>query len=339
MVRYLKLGIVFIVLLTFWQCSQKAHAPVQRTRILLGTFVKITSYDQNLSVSHIQQAIDTAFSTIQNMEHVLNTYDSTSFVSQINRAPANQPFPVPAGLLPLFNISLKIARETEGAFDVTIWSVFRLWHFGTDSAAVPDAARIQEALRYVGWQNISWHGDTLRKKYARTQLDFSGISKGYVVELARRVLKQKGLKNFIIDAGGNLGIEWHRPDSVKIYIRHPRQEGKFWGYFLVDTSCGIATSGDYQNYFMKDSVRYHHILDPRTGYPVRHTVSTTILAPNATLADGYSTAIFVLGPHKGLQFLNSHPQLQGVIVYSEKEKLKTVVSAGLNNKFHFMKDE
>ncbi|NIW77932.1 MAG: hypothetical protein GWN16_00060, partial [Calditrichae bacterium] len=239
--------------------------------------------------------------------------------------------------------SLKIAKESEGKFDFTLWPVFRLWHFGTDSAAIPDSGKIDSALQHVDYQNVkidtlSGERENLTQLHVPSgvELDFGGISKGFALEMARKELTKHGLRNFIIDAGGNLAIEWSKPDSVQIYVRHPRMEGEFWGQFPVYQSCGIATSGDYHFYFLEDGKRYHHILDPQTGYPVEKTASCSIVAPTSTLADGYSTAVFVMGMERGSQFIESRSELEGLMIYPGNDSLQTYLSSGLQNRFKRM---
>ncbi len=329
------LGTALLIAMLLLPACRKKEAPVTSRRFLLGTYLNITSYDTELAPSLRRAAIDSAMNTIARLERLTNPYDTTSVVGRLNHHSARERRVVlPPSLADMLRQALNIARSSEGAFDITLWKVFKLWHFGTDSATVPPDTRIQDARLFVDWHQVQLDSANHLTLPPGVEIDPGGIHKGYAVEQARQVLLRQGLKNFIIDAGGNLAIEWHRPDSVQVLVRHPRRDGEFWGYFPVGSNCGIATSGDYQFYIMQNGRRYHHILNPRTGYPAEGAVSVTIIAPNAALADGYSTAVFVMGHEVGMEFIESHPKLEGMIIYNEPGVgLKTRLSPGLKSKF------
>jgi thiamine biosynthesis lipoprotein len=333
----LKFFIIFIVTSIFLLtgCGKTTHEPVSQSQIHLGTYVTITSYDDTLDTAVINGAIQAAFRAIAEVEAKTNPYDPASDVSKINRQKDTDRIYFPGEqFLELTRAAIRIAEESGGKFDFTLWPVFRLWRFDTDSARVPPPDKIRQALRNVGYQKVK--ADSNRLLIAPgMEIDFGGISKGYAIEQARKVMVKRGLRNFIIDAGGNLGIEWHKEQEVMIHVRHPRKEGEFWGRFPVQRSCGIATSGDYHFYFIEDGARYHHILDPQTGYPARGVVSASVIAPTAILADGYSTAVFVLGHDAGSHFIESRPELEGLIIYPQGEELQTYLSPGLAEKFRF----
>lgn len=332
--------IILLTVILLLSACRKSEAPVTARRFLLGTYVNITSYDADLSPAVRRTAIDSAMNTIARLERLTNPYDTTSVVGRLNHhSDRERKVVLPLPLAKMIRQALAVAQSTGGAFDITLWKVFKLWHFGTDSATVPPDAAIQNARLYVDWHQAQLDSANQVTLPAGVEIDLGGIHKGFAVEQARRVLLRRGLQNFIIDAGGNLAIEWHRPDSVQVLVRHPRRDGKFWGYFPVGKSCGIATSGDYQFYIMQNGKRYHHILNPRTGYPAQGAVSVTIIAPNAALADGYSTAVFVMGHEAGMRFIETRPELEGMVIYNEPGVgLKTLLSTGLKSKFILSED-
>ncbi|RMF58577.1 MAG: FAD:protein FMN transferase [Calditrichaeota bacterium] len=334
MMRFVKKFLLITFFLGGLFRCQHDQQPVSRTEFLLGTYVTITSYDIASEIPP-EQAIDSAFAAIRLIEKVSNPFDTSSIVTQLNlRSAQERKMRLPSVLAELVQRSMEISRQTQGQFDFTLWPVYKLWHFGTDSATVPPENQITEALLRVGWERVHFSPPDSIVLQPGVELDFGGIHKGFAVEKARLVLKKMGLQNFIIDAGGNLAIEWHRPDSVRVFVRHPRQEGKFIGMFPIYESCGIATSGDYQFYFMQNGKRYHHILNPQTGYPAEGVVSVSIVAPNAILADGFSTAVFVMGKLKGMAFIESHPELEGLIIFEDGGKgLQTQLSTGLRTIF------
>lgn len=332
MKKYFTLNTVLaLILLGMTGCGKEKWTPPSESELLLGTFVSITCYDSTLARRTVHQAMDSAFTFIRLLEKHANPFDSTSEVARINSHTREQRiFPLSPVLSPLLDKALQLSRLTSGAYDPTLWPVFRLWHFGTDSAAIPQKDSLDKNLVLVDYRKVAMEGSRLIFKETGMGIDLSGISKGYAVEKCREILKSFGLRNFIIDAGGNLGIEWHSCQPVNVLIRHPRQSGAFFGKFTVRKSCGVATSGDYQNYFTVDSVIYHHILDPATGYPARDVVSVTVMAPDAVMADGLSTALFVMGRKKGLEFAEKAPGVEALFIYvGENGALMPLLSRGL----------
>lgn len=314
-------------------CSNK-HTPVSQTKILLGTFVTITDYDSTLDKAIIDSAFDSAFQAMGKVEALTNPFDSKSKIGSINQRSENQTtFPIEPQLFSILSSAMSISEKTNGSFDFTIWPVFKLWNFGSDSASIPDSTKINKALKMVNFRNVKLDSDSITFAKPGMEIDLGGIIKGYAVEIARKILINKGLKDFIIDAGGNLGIEWHKHTPVNVQVRHPRKKDQLWCEFPIDSCVGIATSGDYQYYFIENNIRYHHILDTHTGYPAKPTVGTTIIAPDAIQADGYSTAVFVMGPVRGGGFIEAHSELEGIIIFPLENHLDTYVSSGLKNSY------
>ena len=197
-------------------CGKKQWQPYRDNELLLGTFVSITSYDSTLQNSVIKGAVDSAFGAIRMVEMHTNPFNPRSEIARINaRTDSQLTFPVSDILYPLLRQALQISEMTNGAYDPTLWPVFRLWHFGTDSAAVPPQDSLAKYLKKVNYRDVSLSPGKIRFAQPGMGIDLSGISKGYAVEQARRALLKFGLRNFIIDAGGNLGIEWEKKKPVK----------------------------------------------------------------------------------------------------------------------------
>lgn len=214
-------------------------------------------------------------------------------------------------VLDLFRTAKKIHEDSDGVFDITVKPLSRLWGFLNDSRYVPTPAQVREALGRVGMDRVNAEGARLVLPPGMG-LDWGGIAKGLAVDLAVRALKVRGIARGFINAGGDLYCWGKNPENGpwQVGVRHPRQEGFLGILSLSDT--GAATSGDYQRYFESEGVRYHHIFDPKTGYPARGKQSVTVVGPQAAVCDALSTALFVSpDPEK---ILKKYPGYGAIIV-------------------------
>jgi thiamine biosynthesis lipoprotein len=217
-------------------------------------------------------------------------------------------------VLELFRRSQRVFEDSDGAFDVTVKPLSRLWGFLHGSEYVPTPAQIHEALGRVGMGRVKDEGSRLVLERGMG-LDWGGIAKGLAVDKAAQALQALGIARGFINAGGNLFCWGKNPDGApwKIGVRHPRQEG-FLGVLSI-SDVGAATSGDYQRYFESEGVRYHHIFDPETGYPARGKQSVTVIGPEAMVCDALSTALFVSPDPE--RILKKYPAY-GAIIADEK---------------------
>lgn len=340
LLRFIGLFFTLIFLYSLAACSEeKPRLPVSKAQPHMGTYFTITSYDFDQPEGYVSAVIDSAFMLIAKIEQEISSYSDKSITAQINNQnDTERTVTLPDHAHTILESSLKISETTQGAFDVTLWPVFKLWDFESQLPDLPGKNQLQSALSNVNYQNLVLSDNRLTISKGQ-EIDFGGLSKGYAVEAVRIYLKTRGLKNFLIDASGNLGIEWNRSDSIEVTIRHPRTDARFWGRFKINRSCGIATSGDYHFYFMKDRVRYHHILDPKTGMPARPMVSATVIADDAMIADGLSTAVFVMGPKKGKEFIQSREDLEGILIHStDAGELSEFVSDGIKSNYQRISD-
>jgi thiamine biosynthesis lipoprotein len=281
----------------------------------MDTVVEITVADR--SEEHAQSAIREAMAEFHRIDNLMSSYQPESTVSRLNRAGATGGVAVDKELLHVLQQSVEISTASAGAFDVTIWPVSQLWDFPGGNKSVPAAELLAEKRSLVGYMsmNLDPSAGTVGFRLDGMGVDLGAIAKGWAIDRAMEKLVARGIRNAIIDAGGDLRIIGHRPGktSWRIGVQHPRDPGAMLLTFdLTDTA--IVTSGDYERFFMVDGVRYHHILDPASGLPARGCQSVTVLAPTAAEADACATAAFVLGPSRGLAFLRSRPGVRGVIV-------------------------
>ena len=200
---------------------------------------------------------------------------------------------IPPELKEMIQMSIYVASQTHGAFDPSTGPLMELWKRFKEPF-LPSPQDIEKAKKFVDWRRVKIKGDSLILPPG-FYLDLGGVAKGYAIEKGIEILKKHGIKKAIIDAGGDLGIMGRKPGGWKIGIQDPRNPSGILDTFRLEEGY-VATSGDYQRYFILDGVRYHHILNPKTGYPARKSISCTVVGKNGALADAIATAVFVLGP-------------------------------------------
>ena len=271
-----------------------------RAQYLMGTIVDITAVAPTEAAA--QAALTAGFEEIRRLEQMLSTWIDTSELSQVNRAAGHSPVQVSAETFELLTIALDIAAQTDGAFNIAIGPAVRLWRV-TEAQRVPSDIELAIAGQYVDYHMIQLNPaeKTVYLEKPGMQIDVGGIGKGFTAEKVAAVMRRNGATGALIAVSGDFRIFGRRADgsSWPVGIQHPRKPGHLLAT-IDSTDEAVSTSGDYERFFLKDGVRYHHILDPATLKPARLCQSVTIVADNAVLADGYATGIFVLGPVRGL---------------------------------------
>lgn len=217
-------------------------------------------------------------------------------------------------VLDLYRRALQVFTDSGGCFDITVAPLSRLWGFLSKSYVVPAHEQIQSILERIGVEKIKEEKGTLIL-LPGMKLDWGAIAKGFAIDLASRSLIERGISRGFINAGGDLYCWGQNPDSQdwNIGIKHPRQSG-FLGIISISEQ-GAATTGDYQRYFIKEDVRYHHVFDPRTGYPAEGKQSVTVCGPETLLCDALSTALFV--SKRPERIMEKYPDYGAIIVDSE----------------------
>jgi thiamine biosynthesis lipoprotein len=305
---------VAIIVFSILGCKSGKEQIYKETKIVMGTLVEITVAHE--SEVEARLAISDAMLELQRSDDLMSHYKSGSLISKLNRAGAKSKVHVGEEVFQLLRDAVSISRASRGAFDVTILPVEVLWGFDS-GGRVPTTEMINEKLPLVGYEMIDFNDSehSVGLEAPGMGVDLGGIAKGWAVDHAMEKITLHGIRNAIIDAGGDLRIIGGRPGKEfwRIGVQHPREQGALLAAFdLRDTA--IVTSGDYERFFVADGVRYHHILDPSTGQPARGCQSVTVIAPTAAEADACATAAFVLGPEKGLAFLRSRHGVRGFIV-------------------------
>lgn len=278
----------------------------QRTRTLMGTIMSIRVV--GVPQSKAAPAVDAAFARIAALEDVLSEWRPDSEVSRINAAAGGAPVKVGPDTLAVVKAGIAVSAWSEGAFDLS-WAALRgLYLFQPGQERVPSAGEIQEGLKLIDYRNIvlDEKASTVSLRRAGMKIGTGGIAKGYALDRAGAVLKLAGCENFMVFGGGQVQVSGTNDGRPwRIGIQHPRREDYF--AFLESTGGSISTSGDYEHAFVRDGRRWHHIIDTKTGFPVDHTASVTVVAPSGLYADALSTAVFVLGADRALARLDRAP--------------------------------
>lgn len=253
-----------------------------------------------------QETVDEAMRLIRDYERVLSKTVEGSDIERLNRA-EGQPVYVNPETAELLALCIEVSERSGGAFDATIAPLSELWNFQTDDPALPDASMLASAAVSVDWRNIELDGTTVTLKNG-ARIDLGGIAKGYIADRVAAYLKAQGVEHACINMGGNVLVFGGKPDGSDwtIGIRDPNGAADQSEEVLALADGAVVTSGTYERGFDLDGVRYHHILDPKTGMPVQNGLaSVTILTESSAVADALSTACFVLGPDGSAELLAS----------------------------------
>jgi thiamine biosynthesis lipoprotein len=291
---------------------------VKDVQIKMGSRFEVTVVHEDPVVA--QQAVAAAYAEIDRIEELISSWRETSETSRVNRGAGQGPVAVSPELFELVRRSLKVSKLTDGAFDITFAGAGKLWDFKAEHPRLPDPKAVEAALELVDYRLLRLDADkhTLELPKEGMAIGFGGIGKGYAANRAVEVLRKSGAAGGVVNAGGDLLAFGEREDGTPwtVAIADPLKPDDVFAYLHVSGQA-VVTSGDYERYVEIDGVRYAHILDPRTGQPVRDVRSVTIVCPNAELADALATGVFVLGRDKGLALLNQLRGIEGMIVDAE----------------------
>jgi FAD:protein FMN transferase len=301
-----------------------------RLEKLMGVRFEITAITTDSAIAW--QGVEAAVSEINRIEKLISSWDSLSQTSAINRMAGIQPIKVSQELFALIRRSLKISRLTQGAFDISYASMDKIWQFDGTMTALPAPEQVAASVAKVGYQNIvlDEKDTTVFLKLTGMKIGFGAIGKGYAANRAKAVMVNLGIENGLVDAGGDLLCWGHQENGQpwQIGIADPAEKTNIFSW-LQAGDMAVVTSGNYEKFSMIEGRRYAHIIDPRTGYPVQGIQSVTIVCPDAELADGLATAVFVMGEKEGLHLIN---QLKGIecLIVNDKNELIASDSLALN---------
>lgn len=320
----LLITVVFIV----WKYRQSnSNAPIKLEGKTMGTSYNIIYFDKqnrNFKVS-----IDSILLLVNKS---ISTWDSTSEISQFNRAMRSIKFKLPYFLSPLMK-AREVVMASQGAFDPTVMPLVNAWGFGPKKVEKPDTAEVERVKAFVGFKKLNFDEDSLWKMDSRVQLDFSGIGQGYGADVVTDFLKSKNIENALVEIGGEgmaIGKNIFNGEFWRLGIVDPLQPASFKGYVNLQNK-SFSTSGNYFNYREVNGRRYSHTLDPYTGYPTERAIlSASVFSNDCTSADAWATAIMCMGHERAIELLKSQPGIGVCLFYStDSGEVGTYVSENM----------
>lgn len=331
-----RVGLVGIATLILAGCSagpsQSAGArPIERVGLAMGSELRVRVFTADPDSA--RSAIDAVFAEFDRLDRLLSVWRDGSDVQRINGAAGVDAITVSEDTIAVLKTAQQISEWTDGAFDVTFGALADVWKFDHDQDnRVPTREEIDARRPLVSYRaiQIDEPGHTVLLEKQGMRIHLGGIGKGYAVERSAALLRDRGYRDFLIQSGGDLyvaGLSGGQP--WRLGIADPRKPTQSFGTLdLIDGT--FSTSGDYERAFVQDGVRYHHLIDPSTGYPAKGTRSVTVVTNQPVLADGLSTGVFILGPSRGMALVERLPDVEAVIV---TESNQVLVSSGLQGKF------
>ncbi|WP_417659753.1 FAD:protein FMN transferase [Pseudidiomarina sp.] len=289
--------------------------------------IRYVTANPNHSPERVKERVD---GVLQQINSQMSTYDPNSELSVFNSRQTTEPVVVSRALETVVRRALEIGAETDGLLDVTVGPLVNLWGFGPlgRPETVPTEAELNAVRDQVGYQYLSVENHQLTKAVPDLYVDLSTIAKGYGVDRVALLLEQMEIKNYLVEIGGEMRMKGSKPGEQpwRIAIEQPVSLERAVQKVIEPGNNAVATSGDYRNYFEEDGVRYSHIIDPRSGYPIQHNlVSVTVITETCMDADAYATALTVMGPEQALDFAN-RKGLAVLLVTRENEEFKEYTS-------------
>jgi thiamine biosynthesis lipoprotein len=279
---------------------------------IMGTRIAVEFWDEDKA--HAEQCAEQIFSEMRRIDALMSPYKPNSELSRINQQAAGQAIQISEEMFKLLEKSLQMSQLSNGAFDITFSSVGHLYNYR--EGIKPSEEDIQQSLKSINYRHVLLDNTNRSVRFAQpgVHIVLGGIAKGYAVDNFIAILVKCGIKGGMVSAGGDsriLGDRGNRPWMMG--VRHPRKKDAV-AVMLPLSNTAISTSGDYERFFIEDGKRYHHIISPSTGKSVSTTWSATVIGPDATTTDALSTTLFVLGPEKGLQLVESLAGIDAVII-------------------------
>jgi len=335
---FLRLLGITMLLASIGSCARAKTADGDKEH-LVETYFPSMGTELHLSVwtadpYKVYTAFDKIAQEFHRLEELMSNWKEGSDIQKLNAAAGDHPVQVAPELRELLRTANQVSEWTSGKFDVTFGAMSGLWKFDyqNEDATIPDPLEVARRRKLINYRDLKVNEQQGTAFLVRPGMvaNLGGIGKGYAVDQARNILQSAGFRNFMIQFGGDMYVAGNAGDRPwRLGIQDPRGTDNhiFASIELSDST--FSTSGDYERFFIKDGRRYHHIIDPATGEPSIGCRSVTILAKSATIADGLSTGVFIMGPEAGMALIEKLPDVEGVIVSSKNVVL---VSSGIKGR-------
>jgi thiamine biosynthesis lipoprotein len=321
--RWILLLLLALAGVALWRGARGERALTLEGRTM-GTTYHVTLRGREAPRAEVlQEAID---GRLRAISRSMSTWDPASEISRVNARPAGEPIPISPSFRTVLEAALRVGERTGGAFDVTVGPLVNLWGYGpAPHDHAPSRAEIEAARRRIGIRHLSLRGATLVKGLPGMELDFSGIAKGYGVDEVARILRERGIENYLVEIGGEVVVRGTSPRGApwSVGIERPDEGAPRGAAFLGRlrlTEGAIATSGSYRRFRREGGRKSNHIIDPRTGEPTRSSlVSVTVYAPDCMTADAIATALMVMGLKEGLAWVERTEGVEALLIEAAAE--------------------
>ena len=300
----------------------------EETKFLMGTEVNIIVVGSNRAV--IRSAARAGFKEISRIEDIMSAYKPDSELCSLNKTGEQE---ISRELLYVIDKARYTSVLSNGAFDITCKPLIDLWHNAEKTNEVPDTQNILDVLSVVGYRNISIKNNNVKFNKAGMKIDLGGLAKGYAVDMAMDLIRKHDIKGALVDAGGDIRAIGKQEDGKlwEIGIKHPRERNRIIGLINLENSA-VATSGDYERFFMLNGKRYSHIIDPRTGYPKdNQIISVSVLSSDCLTCDSLATALTVLGEKRGIELIEKLKGVEALIITIKDGNLNLIKSLSSKN--------
>lgn len=309
--------IQYFVLLTLLLFGENIFSQTMRKRVatLMGSrFEVIIVAKDSLTAEH---NIDTVVTEITRIENLISEWKPESQISEVNRNAGIKPVQVEREVFELTKRAIYFSEISDGAFDISFAAMDRIWKFDGSMTEMPAPEAVKKSVAKVGYKNIILDSinSTIFLKYAGMKIGFGSTGKGYAADKGRQIMKDRDVKAGIVNASGDITTWGSQPDGSewKIGITNPVNSNTLLGVISLHESA-VTTSGSYEKFVEFNGKRYSHIINPRTGYPATGLVSVTVTGPEAEMANGFSTALMVLGIRRGMRLISKYPAYSCILI-------------------------